>query len=120
MKPFSRVGSLDSKIILWYTKDWNHMNIIDVEALSPILCIDVSVDGTFLVAGKNLKQVSLFSFKTYSFLIHYFTYCLTNICITFLLYRVKYMSFANVSLLFLKKFIFEFKEIGPKYKSCST
>lgn len=32
------------------------MNIIDVEALTPILCIDVSVDGTFLVAGKSLKH----------------------------------------------------------------
>jgi hypothetical protein len=50
-------GSLDSKIIVWYTKDWNHMNIIDVDILSPILCIDVSIDGTFLVAGTCVDKL---------------------------------------------------------------
>lgn len=32
------------------------MNIIDVETLGPILCIDVSTDSTFLVAGKPVTS----------------------------------------------------------------
>ncbi|XP_053393326.1 protein qui-1-like [Mercenaria mercenaria] len=57
-------SSLDSKIIVWYTKDWNHMNIIDVDVLSPIHCIDISIDGTFLVAGCDNSSIHVIAMAT--------------------------------------------------------
>ena len=44
-------GSVDSKIYLYYTADWCIMNMINDEILSPITCLDVSQDCTFLMAG---------------------------------------------------------------------
>ncbi|KAL4241062.1 hypothetical protein ACF0H5_001840 [Mactra antiquata] len=57
-------SSLDRKIISWYTKDWSHMNIIDVEELFPILCIDVSTDSTFLVAGCDNGSMHVIAMAT--------------------------------------------------------
>ena len=46
------LGAVDSKIFLFYTADWSIMNMINDEILSPITCLDVSQDCTFLMAGK--------------------------------------------------------------------
>ena len=49
--PIVLLGGMDGRLILWYTAEWSRINVIEVDVTSAILCIDVSVDSTFLVAG---------------------------------------------------------------------
>lgn len=49
-------GSKDGRLILWFTAEWSKMNVIEVDMNSSIICMDVSVDSTFLVAGKQTTK----------------------------------------------------------------
>ncbi|XP_064601514.1 protein qui-1-like [Liolophura sinensis] len=57
-------ASFDKRMILWYVEDMTVLNCISQDITSPILCMTLSIDNTFLLIGCEDGSVHVFSFTT--------------------------------------------------------